>query len=126
MGGARIAKLAIDLKAQAAYIDVFSPMPYHARFGHADDPAWISRQVGWLGKYLGVSGVPGERLRIWPIVQISDWGEPVPVEQVDEVLRRGASAPATGVMVFAWGGLRAQPRKIEAIGRSFRALAAPD
>jgi hypothetical protein len=126
MGGARIAKLAIDLKAQAAYIDVFSPMPYHARFGHAADPAWISRQVTWLGTYLGVRGVPGERLRIWPIVQISDWGEPVPVEQVDEVLRRGARAPATGVMVFAWGGLRAQPQKIEAIGRCFRALAAPD
>jgi hypothetical protein len=42
--GARIRKLAIDLKAQAAYIDVFSPMPYHARFGHADDLDWIARR----------------------------------------------------------------------------------
>ena len=33
--GARLEKLAIDLRAQAAFIDVFSPMPYHARFGHA-------------------------------------------------------------------------------------------
>ena len=72
------AKLAIDLKAQAEYLDVFSPMPYHARFGHADDPAWISRQVAWLGRHLGVEGKPGERLKIWPIVQLSDWGEPVP------------------------------------------------
>jgi hypothetical protein len=120
---ARIDKLAIDLTAQAAYIDVFSPMPYHARFGHANDPAWISRQVTWLGQYLGVKGVPGERLRIWPIVQISDWGESVPVEQIDEVLRHGARTPATGVMVFAWGGLRAHPRKIDAIGGTFRALA---
>ena len=120
---ARVEKLAIDLKAQAAYIDVFSPMPYHARFGHAADPAWISRQVSWLGGHLGVRGVPGERLRIWPIVQVSDWGEPVPVGQIDEVLRRGARAPATGVMVFAWGGLRAHPQKIEAIGRTYRALA---
>ncbi len=48
-GGARLEKLAIDLRAQAAFIDVFSPMPYHARFGHAGDPAWISRQVAWLG-----------------------------------------------------------------------------
>jgi len=124
MGGARLEKLAIDLKAQAAYIDVFSPMPYHARFGHAGDPAWISRQVTWLGKYLGINGVTGERLRIWPIVQISDWGERVPVEQIDEVLRHGARPPATGVVVFAWSGLRAQPQKIEALGRSFRALAA--
>ena len=123
-GGARLEKLAIDLKAQAAYIDVFSPMPYHARFGRAGDPAWISRQVTWLGEHLGVRGVPGERLRIWPIVQISDWGEKVPVKQVDEVLRRGGRAPATGVIVFAWGGLRAQPEKIDAIGRTFRALGA--
>ena len=41
-------KLGIDLKAQSQYLDVFSIMPYHARFGHADrssldlapDPGW--------------------------------------------------------------------------------------
>ena len=120
--GARLQKLAIDLRAQAAYIDVFSPMPYHARFGHADDPAWISRQVQWLGRYLGVEGRPGERHRIWPIVQIADWGTPVPVAQIDTVLTEGARRPSTGVMVFNWGGLRTNPDKIDAIGRTFRAL----
>jgi hypothetical protein len=120
LGGARLEKLAIDLRAQAAFIDVFSPMPYHARFGHASDPAWISRQVAWLGRYLGLTGAAGERHRIWPIVQISDWGEPVPVEQVETVLDHGARLPATGVMVFAWGGLRKDAAKIEAIGRVFR------
>ena len=124
-GGARLDKLAIDLKAQAAYIDVFSPMPYHARFGHASNPAWISRQVAWLGQHLGVKGAAGEKRRIWPIVQISDWGEAVPVGQVDEALRRGAGSPATGVMVFAWSGLRKSPEKIEAIGRTFRSMAGP-
>ena len=98
-------------------------MPYHARFGHVNDPAWISRQVRWLGQYLGVTGAPGERHRIWPIVQISDWGEPVPLSQVETVLSEGARAPATGVMVFAWSGLRASPAKIDAIGRTFRAMA---
>jgi hypothetical protein len=29
-------------------------------------------------------------------------------------------------MVFAWSGLRAHPQKIDAIGRTFRALAAPE
>ena len=48
-GGALVYKLAIDLRAQAQYIDVFSPMPYHARFGYSKDPAWISRQIKWLG-----------------------------------------------------------------------------
>ena len=124
-GGARLSKLAIDLQAQAEHIDVFSPMPYHARFGHRDDPAWIARQVRWLGGYLGVTGVSGERHRIWPIVQIADWGETVPVAQIDEVLRHGAAAPATGVMVFNWGGLRNQPAKIAAIGETFRAMARP-
>jgi hypothetical protein len=124
-GGARLDKLAIDLKAQAAYIDVFSPMPYHARFGHRDDPEWIARQVRWLGGYLGITGAPGERHRIWPIVQIADWGETVPVSQIGDVLRLGATPPATGVMVFNWSGLRKQPEKIEAIGQAFRAMAAP-
>ena len=120
--GARIDKLAIDLEAQAAYVDVFSPMPYHARFGHVDDPEWISRQVGWLGRRLGIEGIPGEEHRIWPIVRISDWGEAVPLEQVPIVLDHGTRRPATGVMVFAWGGLRKQPEKIEAVGRFYRAI----
>jgi hypothetical protein len=124
LDGARLRKLAIDLRAQAQYIDVFSPMPYHARFGHASDPDWIARQVRWLGTHLGIEGRPGERHRIWPIVQISDWGDAVPLAQVGPVLQLGAKPPATGVMVFAWGGLRKQPEKIEAIGRAFRALGA--
>ncbi len=113
--GARIRKLAIDLRAQARYVDVFSPMPYHARFGHVDDPEWISRQVSWLGEYLGLEGEPGEKIRIWPIVQLSDWGEEVPAEQVEQVMRNGLKSPSTGVMVFAWGSLRDQGAKVEAM-----------
>jgi hypothetical protein len=120
--GALKKKLAIDLRAQKKYIDVFSPMPYHARFGHAKDPAWVSRQVGWLGKHLGVRGVAGERIRIWPIVQLADWGDPVPVEQVAGVLDHGTRAPATGVMVFRWGALRKQPKKVDAMTRFYREI----
>jgi hypothetical protein len=78
--------------------------------------------VTWLGGYLGVEGAPGDRHRIWPIVQVSDWGESVPVGQVATVIERGGRRPATGVIVFAWGGLRKQPAKIEAIGRAFRSM----
>lgn len=120
--GALKNRLAIDLKAQARYIDVFSIMPYHARFGHATDPAWISRQTAWLGRHLGIEGRPGERHRIWPIVQLSDWGERVPVEQVREVLDHGTRLPATGVMVFAWGSLHQEPKKVEAMGAFYRAI----
>ena len=120
--GALRDKLAIDLKAQAEYLDVFSPMPYHARFGHADDPAWISRQVAWLGRHLGIEGKPGERLKIWPIVQLSDWGEPVPAAQVAEVIDHGTRPPATGVTVFAWGSLVKDWDKVERLGKAYRSL----
>jgi hypothetical protein len=122
--GALRSKLAIDLKAQAGYLDVFSIMPYHARFGHATEPAWISRQVAWLGRHLGITGQPGERHRIWPIVQLSDWGEAVPVTQVSEVLDHGTRSPATGVMVFAWGSLHSETQKVEAMGEFYRSISA--
>ncbi|MBI2300954.1 MAG: family 10 glycosylhydrolase [Armatimonadetes bacterium] len=120
--GALRNKLCIDLKAQARYLDVFSPMPYHARFGHATDPAWISRQVTWLGGYLGIRGEPGERHRIWPIVQLADWGETVAAGQVAEVLDHGSRRPATGVMVFHWSGLAARPEKIPPLREFYLAI----
>jgi hypothetical protein len=120
--GALRNKLAIDLKAQAKYVDVFSIMPYHARFGNADDPSWISRQTAWLGDYLGIQGKIGERHRIWPIVQLSDWGESVPVNQVHSILDHGTRRPATGVMVFNWGSLRKQMKKVNEMGEYYRAI----
>jgi hypothetical protein len=121
LGGALQSKLAIDLRAQAEHIDVFSPMPYHARFGHAADPAWISRQVSWLGRHLGIEGRPGERTKIWPIVQLSEWGEPVPLAQVDDVLDHGTRTPATGVTIFVWGAVVKDWEKVEQLGRFYRA-----
>ena len=115
--GALRRKLAIDLRAQARHVHVFSPMPYHARFGHADDPAWISRQTKWLGEHLGP-----ERPRIWPIVQLADWGEAVPAERIEAVLDHGTRPPATGVMVFAWGKLRKRPDKVAEMVRFYRAI----
>jgi hypothetical protein len=120
--GAIVNKLGIDLKAQAKYLDVLSIMPYHARFGHADDPSWISRQTSWLGRFLGIKGEPGERLKIWPIVQLSDWGEKVPVSQVREVLDHGTRSPATGVMVFVWGRLHPQWDKVETMREVYQAI----
>lgn len=113
-------KLAIDLRAQAPHLDVFSIMPYHARFGHAGDPAWISRQTAQLGELLGLRGEPGEKKLIWPIVQSSDWGERVPVNEIAEVIRHGLKAPATGVMTFAWSGIAKEWPKVEAIGNAYR------
>jgi len=121
--GARIEKLAIDLKAQAAYIDVFSPMPYHARFGHESDLDWIAEQTSWLGDYLGIEGRGDEKLQIWPIVQVSDWGGEVSASEVSTVIERGTKPPATGVIVFAWGSLKEQSAKVDELWQAFRRLA---
>jgi len=115
-------KLAIDLVAQAPYLDVFSIMPYHARFGHAQDTAWIARQTRRLGELLGIEGKPAEKKQIWPIVQLTDWGERVPLEQVEPVLEQAAFRPATGVMGFHWNNLVKEWAKVEAVGRAYRAF----
>lgn len=120
--GALRSKLGIDLKAQAEHIDVFSPMPYHARFGHAMDPAWISRQTAWLGQYLKIEGQTGERRKIWPIVQLSNWGETVPPGQVEAILDHGTRPPATGVTVFAWGSLHGEWEKVERMKVFYRSI----
>ena len=112
-------KLAIDLKSQSKYLDVFSIMPYHARFGHAGDPAWIARQVNRLGALLQSGGTEQEKKRIWPIVQLSDWGARVPVEQVETVLDFAARSPATGLMAFHWNEISKEWDKIEALKRAY-------
>src|SRR5690242_14124955 len=56
-----------------------------------------------LGELLNIRGRPDEKKQIWPIIQVSDWGERVPVEQVEAVLDFGSQPPATGLMVFHWG-----------------------
>lgn len=121
--GARIKKLAIDLKGQADYIDVFSPMPYHARFGHVGDLGWISEQTSWLGEHLGIEGSGDAETQIWPIVQLSDWGEEVAESEIPAIIDHGLRAPSTGVIVFAWGSLKKQPAKVEELWRTFRLLA---
>ena len=115
-------KLAIDLPAQAEFLDVFSIMPYHARFGHATDPAWIARQTQSLGALLNLQGTPDEKQKIWPILQLADWGETVPPEQVSQVLDFGTRRPATGVMVFHWSGLSEQWDKVEEMGEAYRVM----
>ncbi|MGE0760952.1 MAG: hypothetical protein AB7O38_28330 [Pirellulaceae bacterium] len=123
--GAMRHKLAIDLPAQAKHLDVLSIMPYHARFGHGLDPSWIARQTERLGQLLQLQGTAEERLKIWPIVQLADWGDAVPVSQVEQVLEYGTRPPATGIMAFHWSGISQQPEKLDALGQAYRAMCSP-
>ena len=97
-------------------------MPYHARFGHPAGPAWIARQTQSLGKLLNLEGRPDEKQKIWPIVQLADWGEKVAVEQIPAVLDFATRAPATGVMAFHWSGISQAWDKVEALGKSYREI----
>jgi len=115
-------KLAIDLPAQAKYLDIFSIMPYHARFGHPQDVGWVSRQTAALGKLLKLTGAPGEKQKIWPIVQLADWGETVKAGQIGEIIDHGTRKPSTGVMVFHWSGVSQQWDKVDAMGQAYRAI----
>ena len=112
-------KLAIDLPAQAPYLDVFSIMPYHARFGHADDPAWIARQVQQLGELLKIEGKPDEKKENLAHLQWTDWGERVPIEQIEKVLTFATRKPAAGVMGFHWSGMAKEWEKVEAVQRAY-------
>ena len=47
----------------------------------------------------------------------------MPVEQIESVLDHATRPPATGVMVFAWGRLRKQADKVEAMAAWYRAIA---
>lgn len=116
-------KLAIDLKAQAEYIDVFSIMPYHARFGHANDLGWISRQIQQLGQLLGAGGKPGDKNQIWPIVQLADWGEQVSAQHVDTIVEHATRPPASGVTVFHWSGISKDGAKLDALKTAYLSIA---
>ena len=60
---------------------------------HTWNPEAVSRQTAWLGNYLGIKGEPGERHRIWPIVQLAGWGESVPIDKVQSILDHGTRRP---------------------------------
>lgn len=123
--GALRNKLAIDLRSQLPYVDVFSPMPYHVRFGHKEDLEWIANQIEWLGGYLRIDGSREETKRIWSILQISNWGGEVEADTIEAIFEHGTRLPATGAMAFAWGGIVEQPdsdKKIQAIGQAFRKI----
>jgi hypothetical protein len=118
--GAIRTKLAIDLISQKPFIDVFSPMPYHARFGHSKDLGWIGKSITDLGIELGIKGTSDERVKIWPIVQLTEWGEPVPLDQIKSVLEEGARPPASGLTIFVWGALPKDWPKVETLGEFYR------
>ncbi|MFB3827713.1 MAG: hypothetical protein ACE15B_13150 [Bryobacteraceae bacterium] len=111
-GGARRRILGLDLEELAAIAGVFSPMVYHGRMERP--PEWAGQYVEWL------SGKIGARAQIWPIVQAHDKPRRIPPEEFEKVLRLGAAAAATGVMMFTGQDVARDAAKLEVMRRVYR------
>lgn len=115
--GARRRILGLDFDQLAGLVDVFSPMVYHGRMERP--PSWVGENVAWLSRKIG------RRAKIWPIVQAADGPNPVSAAEFEQVLRLGASASATGVMMFTAQAVANHPDKLDAMRRVYAALRAP-
>ena len=113
--GARRKILGLDFGQLAGVVDVFSPMVYHGRMGR--DPRWVGEYVAWLGESLGIKA--GTFPKVWPIVQATDEPAAVSPREFEEVLRRGASGAASGVMMFTVNAVAHDPVKLETLKKVY-------
>lgn len=89
--GAILKVIGQDVAALGRYVDVFSPMVYHAMCGYP---------VEWIAAVTKeVRALSGKR--VWPIVQAVDEPVPLSAEEVGRALDVALSEPAAdGVLVF--------------------------
>ncbi|MDX9946979.1 MAG: hypothetical protein RBS38_06395 [Bacteroidales bacterium] len=107
--GARRRILGLDYDMLKSLTDVFSPMVYHGRMGR--DAEWVRENIEWFCTRLEVK--PGEFPKVWPIVQAYDDPGVISAEEFGRVLRYGAGAGSTGVMMFTTNAVAESPAKSE-------------
>ena len=107
--GARRRNLGLDYDMLKGIVDVFSPMVYHERMGRS--PEWVRENIQWFSKRLNIkdSRFP----KVWPIVQAHNDPGTISAEEFEKVLRYGAGAGSTGVMMFTSNSVAEDPMKIE-------------
>jgi hypothetical protein len=94
-GGAILDIIGQDYRALGRYIDVFSPMVYHAMCGF--DLTWIGQVTEEIRE---LSGKP-----VWPIIQSVDEPRPVSAEEYGRALEIALDSPASeGVLVYTLEG----------------------
>ncbi len=105
--GARYRILGLDYGVLKEITDVFSPMVYHGRMGR--DAEWVKENIEWFCMNLDIktNSFPG----VWPIVQASDEPHAISPDEFEKVLRYGAGAGATGVMMFTSNAVAEDPLK---------------
>jgi hypothetical protein len=94
-GGAILDVIGQDYRALAAYVDVFSPMVYHALCRQS--VAWTDEVTAEIRS---LTGTP-----VWPIIQSVDEPRPLSAEEYKGALKAVLDSPAAdGVLVFTLQG----------------------
>lgn len=107
--GARYRILGLDYDMLRDIADVFSPMVYHGRMGRSAD--WVGENIVWFCNRLEIEA--GKFPKVWPIVQAYDDPDTITIAEFEKVLRGGAGACATGVMMFTTNSVADSPGKTE-------------
>jgi hypothetical protein len=111
--GARRRCLGLDFDALAAEVDVFSPMPYHGRSGMP--VGYVADFVKWFSDRLPFQTAGGKYPQLWPIVQAED----ATAAELEQAMRGGLAGKSTGVMMFTFGSVAADPAKLEVLKRVY-------
>ncbi len=113
--GARRRNLGLDYTMFRDYADVFSPMVYHGRMGKS--PEWVKENIEWFCKSLAIK--KDKFPKVWPIVQAYNDPNVISADEFEKVLRYGAGAEATGVMMFTSYAVAEDERKIEVMRKVY-------
>lgn len=116
--GARRRILGLDYEMLKDITDVFSPMVYHGRMGR--DAGWVKENIEWFCNRLNIK--PGEFPKVWPIVQAYDDSEVISAEEFGMVLRYGAGAGSTGIMMFTSNSVAENSSKTETMKNIYSEL----
>lgn len=94
-GGAILDVIGQDYRALAQYVDVFSPMVYHALCG---------QPVAWIGEVTAeIRSLTGKL--VWPIIQSVDEPRPLPAGEYKQAMNAVLESPAAeGLLVFTLKG----------------------
>lgn len=113
--GARRRILGLDYDMLRDQADVFSPMVYHGRMGKS--PEWVKDNIEWFCNRLTIQA--GQFPKVWPIIQAHNDPGIISELEFEKVLRYGAGAKATGVMMFTSNSVAGDEKKIMAMKKVY-------
>ena len=85
--------------------------------GWEKDPEWVKENIQWFCNRLNIK--PAMFPKVWPIVQSYNDPNIISAEEFEKVLRYGAGAQATGVMMFTSCSVAEDEKKIETMKKVY-------